>query len=193
MPSCPGFTPRLHFIIGLTAGSAEHSPLHQWKASMVDISTSRKLLSPSLGPYYQQLLFICVSIITWLEIVTWSKKKNKTTHTCLFLPPFVRFNFSKYGLPWWLSGKESACQCRDTRDVGSIPGSGTSPGGGNGNPFQYFCLENSMEREKCWAIIQGIQRAGHNWSEKEMLQIAFLYFKFNDHFSPAPACLELRR
>ena len=33
MPSCPGLTPMLHFIIGLTAGSVEHSPLHQWKAS----------------------------------------------------------------------------------------------------------------------------------------------------------------
>ena len=50
----------------------------------------------------------------------------------------------------------------DTRNVGSIPGSGRCPGGGNGNPFQYFCLENSMEREKCWAIVQGNLRAGHN-------------------------------
>ena len=35
---------------------------------------------------------------------------------------------------------------RDTRDMGSIPGSGRSPGGGNGNLLQYSCLENSMER-----------------------------------------------
>ena len=35
---------------------------------------------------------------------------------------------------------------RDTRDVGLIPGSGRSPGGGNGNPLQYSCLENSMDR-----------------------------------------------
>ena len=34
----------------------------------------------------------------------------------------------------------------DIRDVGSIPGSGRSPGGGNGNPLQYFCLENPMDR-----------------------------------------------
>ena len=37
------------------------------------------------------------------------------------------------GLPWWLSSKESAC---DARDLGSIPGSGRSPGEGNGNPLQ---------------------------------------------------------
>ena len=44
-----------------------------------------------------------------------------------------------YGLPWWLSGKESAGKAGD---AGSIPGSGRSPGGGHGNPLQYSCLEN---------------------------------------------------
>ena len=39
----------------------------------------------------------------------------------------------------------------DIRDVGSIPGSGRSPGGGNGNPLQYSCLENPMDREASWA------------------------------------------
>ena len=39
----------------------------------------------------------------------------------------------------------------NARDAGSIPGSGRSPGGGNGNPLQYSCLENSMDREAWWA------------------------------------------
>ena len=43
------------------------------------------------------------------------------------------------GLPWWLSGKESTCQCRD---VALIPWLGRSPAEGNGNPLQYSCLEN---------------------------------------------------
>ena len=46
-----------------------------------------------------------------------------------------------FGLPLWLSGKESTCNEGDTGDVGSIPGSGRSSGGGNGNTFQYSCLE----------------------------------------------------
>ena len=50
------------------------------------------------------------------------------------------------GLPRGLSGKESACNAGDTGDLGSIPGSGRSHGGGNGNPLQYFCLENPMDR-----------------------------------------------
>ena len=39
------------------------------------------------------------------------------------------------GLPWWLSGKEPTC---NARDAGSTPGSGRSPGGGHGNPLQYW-------------------------------------------------------
>ena len=46
----------------------------------------------------------------------------------------------------WLSGKESTCNTGDTGDVSSIPGSGRSPGEGNGNPFQHSCLENPMDR-----------------------------------------------
>ena len=41
----------------------------------------------------------------------------------------------------------------DTRDVGLIPGSGRSPGEENGNPLQYSCLENSMDKGPWWAII----------------------------------------
>ena len=49
-------------------------------------------------------------------------------------------NQGKGGLPWWLSSKESLCSVGDTGDSGSNPGSGRSPGGGNGNPLQYSCL-----------------------------------------------------
>ena len=41
----------------------------------------------------------------------------------------------------------------DVRDTGSIPGSGRSPGEGNGNTFQYSCLENPMDREAWWATV----------------------------------------
>ena len=47
-------------------------------------------------------------------------------------------------LSWWLSGKEPAY---NVGDVGSIPGSGRSPGKGNGNSLQYSCLGNTMDRE----------------------------------------------
>jgi len=48
-----------------------------------------------------------------------------------------------------------------TRDVGSIPRLRRSPGGGQGNPLQYSCLENPMDREAWWAMVIGSQRVGH--------------------------------
>ena len=51
----------------------------------------------------------------------------------------------------------------DLLDAGSIPGSGRSPGGGNGNPLQCSCLENPMDRGARWALQTiGFQRVGHN-------------------------------
>ena len=55
-----------------------------------------------------------------------------------------------YGASQLHSGKESA-NVGDARDMGSIPELGGSPGAGNGNPLQYSCLENSMDREAWWA------------------------------------------
>jgi len=62
-------------------------------------------------------------------------------------------------LPRWLSGKESTCNAEDARDVGSIPGSGRSPGEGNGNPLQCSWLENSMDRGAWWAIVYGVSES----------------------------------
>ena len=55
--------------------------------------------------------------------------------------------------PGSLYGKESAC---NVRDFGSIPGSGRSPGEGNGNPLQYSRLENLMGRGASWAIVHAV-------------------------------------
>ena len=77
------------------------------------------------------------------------------------------------GLPWWLSGKESACNARDTRDVGSIPGSGRSPGGGNGRLLQYSCLENPMDRGACQTIVHRVAKNGASLSNRAYINITF--------------------
>ena len=51
------------------------------------------------------------------------------------------------------AGKESACNAGDTEDAGLIPGLRRSPGGGNGNPLQYYCLGNFMDRGVWWATV----------------------------------------
>ena len=52
--------------------------------------------------------------------------------------------------------KESAC---NAGDLGLIPGSGRCPGGGNGNPLQYSCLGNLMDRGPWWAAVHGVARS----------------------------------
>ena len=64
------------------------------------------------------------------------------------------------GFPGGSDGKESSSSAGD---LGSIPESGRPPGEGNGNPLQYSCLENSMNRGAWWAIQStGLHRVGHN-------------------------------
>ena len=64
-------------------------------------------------------------------------------------------NSRENGLSWWLRGKETTCNAGDTS---LIPGSGRSPGGGNGNPFWRSCLEKSMKRRAWWAAVHELAR-----------------------------------
>ena len=83
-----------------------------------------------------RVCFFCVCVYTvtplnyFLEVASW----ERIYYNLIFF-----FN----GLPWQLSGKESAC---NAGDLGSIPGLGRSPGEKNGDPFQYSCLENPIDR-----------------------------------------------
>ena len=65
-----------------------------------------------------------------------------------------------FGLPQWLTGKESTCNSGDLRDMGLIPGLGRSPGGGHGNPLQCSCLENPTNRGAWRATVH---RVTDNW------------------------------
>jgi len=58
-------------------------------------------------------------------------------------------------LPWWFSSEESTC---NAGDMGLTLGSGRSPGEGNGNPLQYSCLGNPMDRGACWATLHEVTK-----------------------------------
>ena len=60
------------------------------------------------------------------------------------------------------AGKESACNAGAARDVGLILGLRRSPGEGNGNPLQYSCLENPMDRGAWRASVHADTRVGHD-------------------------------
>ena len=56
-------------------------------------------------------------------------------------------------------GSEVKASTCNAGDLGSIPGSGRSPGEGNGNPLQYSCLENPMDGGAWWATVHGVAKS----------------------------------
>ena len=90
----------------------------------------------------------------WMDLETaiQSAVSQKEKNKCCILMHICRI----WGLPRWLSGKEFACQCRRLRRFRFNPGSGRSPGVGNGNKLQYSCLENPMDGGAWWATVHGV-------------------------------------
>ena len=73
-------------------------------------------------------------------------------------------------------GSEVKASAWNAGDPGLIPGSGRSPGEGNGNPLQYSCLENPMEGEVWWAIVHGVAKRRTRLSEFTSLQYIVVEF-----------------
>ena len=69
--------------------------------------------------------------------------------------------------------KNLPAKAGDLRDVGSVPGLGRSPWGGHGNPLQYSCLENIMDRGAWCATVHGVPRVRHDWSTDELPVVLF--------------------
>ena len=63
--------------------------------------------------------------------------------------------------------KNPTASAGDVRDLGLTPGSGVSPGGGHGNPLQYSCPENPMDRGAWWATVHGVSK-----SQKRLKQLS---------------------
>ena len=78
---------------------------------------------------------------------------SPTVSNCLQLS--LECGYLMVGLSWWFSGKDSAC---NAGDVGSVLGLGRSPGEGNGNPLQYSCLENPMDRGAWQGTVHGVEK-----------------------------------
>ena len=88
---------------------------------------------------------------------------------------------------WWFSGKESACIAGGEGHSGSIPGSGRSPGEGNGNPLQYPCLRNLMDREAWQATVRGFTRVRPDWAARTFLLMGFSQKVLNPALFPVPS------
>ena len=69
---------------------------------------------------------------------------------------------TREGFPGGAVVKNPPTDAGNLRDLSLIPGSGRSPGGGHGNPHQYSCLENPMDRRAWQAIVHGATKVRHN-------------------------------
>ena len=84
-------------------------------------------------------------------------------------------------------GSEDKASAWNAGDLGSIPGSGRSPGEENGNPLQYPCLENPMDRGAWWATVHGVTKSRTRLSEFTFtlngLVVFSTFFKFSLNLS----------
>ena len=104
----------------------------------------------------------CCSVTAWTSLTNIPK---------LFLTEALMLSLTKpWGFPHGTDGKESAC---NIGEPGLIPGSGRSPGGGHGNPLQYFCLENPMDRGVWRATVQRVSKS-RTWLKQ--LHASFIYY-----------------
>ena len=93
---------------------------------------------------------MCVCIYTCFTCMTSCWTSNKSFLIWVFM-----------GFPGGSVVKKKKKLPANAGDVGSIPGLGRPPGEGNGNPLQYSCLENPMDRETCQATVPGVAK---NWT-----------------------------
>ena len=109
---------------------------------------------------------------------SWSRRESDTTEWLNWteLNWYIQLRF-----PGSTMVKDLCANAGDTRDAGSTPGLGRSPGEGNGNPLQYSCLENSMNRGALWATVLGITKSHtplSNWAQRKHI-IGILYVIWN--------------
>ena len=83
------------------------------------------------------------------------RTKNIFVLLC-FIFSFDESKLDEFMLPGGSDGKKSVCSAGDS---GLSPGLGRSPGEGNGNPLQYSCLENPMDRETWQAVVPGVAKS----------------------------------
>ena len=104
----------------------------------------------------------CVILGTFVNVCTWelltAPRSGSASVVLLVTSPVASQIVSCrcHLIPGGAGGKEPAC---DAGDVGSIPGSEGSPGEGNGNPLQYFCLGNPMDRGAWRATVHGVTKS----------------------------------
>ena len=105
------------------------------------------------------LLYIIHIKYNWMEYVFTLKSGDLKKNSVLALLTFLIYCFLNSGFPGGAAVKNLPANAGAARDKCLTPESGRSPGVGNGNPLQYSCLENLMDRGAWWAPVNGVTKS----------------------------------
>ena len=134
---------------------------HGWSNHWPLVIDSTPIPIPSL-----ELINVIIStVIHYVDVCTFEMKlwKWKYTYVDVLSETYYPSLIMRKGFPGSSVSQESTCNAGDTS---SVPGSGRSPGEGNGNPFWYPCLGNPMDRGAWWPIVHGVARVKHDLATK---------------------------
>ena len=153
----------LFLFDGLSMWSFSFTKLSQVPKRLILIPlVPRQAIPKASLPYFfiyisQLILFLVKQVCIGFSIRRTTKKQIlPLVHLTFQTAPIQWAAAASMGFPGGSDGKESA---RHAEDLGSIPVSGRSPRGGHGNPLQYFCLENPMNRGVCQITICGVAQS----------------------------------
>ena len=127
-----------------------HRVRHDWSDLAAAAAFNKKVSKFSIGPQHMKVTWILFNwqvtgtIINLFEGLKWVSPSNR---------------LSFIGFPHGSVVKNPLANAGEAEDSGSIPGSGKSTGGGNGNPLQYSCLGNPMDRGAWWAAVHGVTKS----------------------------------
>ena len=133
-------TPKLYLLAHVSVGCMGDFSVSSW------LGWSWMILTASLTQLWAQL-----SCLGWQSRLGWLGFLSCS-------PSFSRNPDQPSGFPGGASGKESTCQCGRHKRHGFDPWVRKIPGGGHGNPLQYSCLENPMDRGAWWLKVHGVSK-----------------------------------
>ena len=153
-PPCPSRTPTVH---------PNPCPSSWWCHPAISSSVVPFSSCPQIYKLFQirekHLLMTKCTCVKYL-MIKW-RKLSVTSSQCSqihnFPPTILSFNIETASQVT-LVAKSLPASAEDTRHTGSIPGSGRSPGEGNGNPLQHSCLKNSTDAGAWQITVRGVQR-----------------------------------
>ena len=146
--------------------SKEHPGLISFRMDCLDLLAVQETLKSLLQHHSSKASILRCSVFFTVQLshlsMTTGNTKALTRWNFIGKTMSLIINMLSRLVLGFSGGSEGKASARNAADPGSIPGSGRSPGEGNGNPLQHSCLENPMDRGAWQATVLGLQRVGHD-------------------------------